>query len=199
MAQSSDFVVDDGSGTLLLSQLNTMLPALASCNSGPTAPSAPVGGMLWLDTGTSPAVLRQRNNANTAWIALGPETVAATTIRGNSSGSAAAIGDISMATLKTMLGWSGSIVGNGWAITPIGLILQWGSTGAIAQGGGTAVTFPLTFPAACLHVIISPATSANNTSAFSVGARTLATTGFTATNNSGTSGSVAASYFAVGN
>ncbi len=48
-------------------QDNARAQALASCMSGPTAPASPVGGMLWLDTGVSPAVLRQRNAANSAW------------------------------------------------------------------------------------------------------------------------------------
>ncbi len=66
MAQSADFVVDDGTGASLLSQLNTMLPALASSNSGGSAPAGPVPFQLWGDTGA--ATLRMRNNAGAAWV-----------------------------------------------------------------------------------------------------------------------------------
>ena len=52
------------------SQDNARAQALASCMSGATAPASPVGGMLWLDTSGSPAVLRQRNAANSAWGAV---------------------------------------------------------------------------------------------------------------------------------
>lgn len=52
------------------SQDNARAQALASCMSGSTAPASPVGGMLWLDTSVSPAVLRQRNAANSAWGAV---------------------------------------------------------------------------------------------------------------------------------
>ncbi len=72
MAQSPDFVVDDGDGTLLLSQLNAMLPALASSNSGPTAPLNPYPGMPWFDTSVSPEVFRRRNAANTDWDVVSP-------------------------------------------------------------------------------------------------------------------------------
>lgn len=66
MAQSADFVVDDGTGASLLSQLNAMLPALASSNSGGSAPAGPVPFQLWGDTGA--AILRMRNNAGAAWV-----------------------------------------------------------------------------------------------------------------------------------
>lgn len=150
MAQSTDFIVDDGSGTALLAQLNSMFPALASSNSGPVAPTSPSAGMTWLDTGVSPAVLRVRNAANTAWNALGPETVPAKTLRGNSGGGAGAIADIDMATLKTMLGWSGSLATSGYQQMPSGLIVQWGSLSVSASG--SSVTFPTTFPTACYAV-----------------------------------------------
>jgi len=113
---------------------------------GTSAPSTMVAGMLWLDTGVSPAVLRVRNAANSAWIALGPETVAAKTIRGNSGASAAAVGDIDMATLKTMLGYTGSLGGSGYQVLPSGLILQWLTSSVIASGVQATQTFPFTFP-----------------------------------------------------
>lgn len=199
MAQSSDFVVDDGSGTLLLSQLNTMFPALASCNSGATAPPNPYPFMLWGDTSVSPPVLRVRNAANSAWIAALPETAAAKTVRGNSAGSAGAIADISMTTLATMLGFAQSLTAPYYQTLPSGLMLQWGISGSIAAGGGTAISFAATFPTAAHGVIATPITAANNTSVFSVGVRALTTSGAILTNNSGTSGAFTGFWLALGN
>lgn len=198
MSQVTSYAIADGSGSSLLAQLNAAFAAVASMNAGASAPATTYSGMLWLDGGVSPPVLRQRNNANTAWIALGPETVAAKTIRGNSGASAAAMGDIDMATLATMLGFASSLADPGYVKLPGGLIVQWGGTGSIAAGGGTTVTFPVAFVTSVYRVVLSPATAANNTAGFSVGARALTLTNFIATNNSGTSGAVVASWIAVG-
>ena len=199
MSQVASHSVANGGGAAVRSAMNGLFNALLSSNSGTAAPSPTQGGMFWLDTDAVPPVLYVRNAANTAWITLGPETVAANTIRGNSSGSAATLGDISMATLKTMLGWSGSVASPGYVVTPLGLILQWGQTGAIAAGGSAGVTYPLAFPNACFTVLASPLVSANNTSVFSVGARAVTTATVSITNNSGTSGSAQAAWLAIGN
>lgn len=196
MSQVGSWLVANAGGAAVRAAMNNLFAALQSCSSGTAAPSPTVGGMLWYDT--TNAILKQRNAANTAWISLGPETVAAKTIRGNSGASAAAIGDITMTTLATMLGFASSITDPGYITLPTGLIVQWGASAAIAAGGGQAVTFPLSFPTACLRVLATPITSANNTSVFSVGARNFSATGFTATNNSGTSGSVTAAWLAIG-
>jgi len=66
MSQTS-LIIANVSHTEYRAQDNARAQALASCMSGPVAPSSPVGGMLWLDTSVSPAVLRQRNLANSAW------------------------------------------------------------------------------------------------------------------------------------
>jgi hypothetical protein len=44
-----------------------------------------------------------------------------------------------------------SIADNGWQVLPSGLIIQWGYAG-IADDGSTFVSFPVTFPNACLNV-----------------------------------------------
>jgi hypothetical protein len=91
------------SGLSFRNNLNTILAALFSANSGPTAPSPTVGGQLWLDNGVSPPVLRMRNNANTAWVELTPETLAANTIWGNPNGSADKPQPITMTQLRAMV------------------------------------------------------------------------------------------------
>lgn len=107
MAQTTDWDLDTAIGGLAQRvQLNAMIAALLSSHSGPTAPSPTVAGMLWLDTGTSPVVLRQRNAANAGWFILNPESVPAGTVWGNNGGSAAPLNAISTADLLTMQGFS---------------------------------------------------------------------------------------------
>jgi len=71
MPQVTDWSLDNLPGISFRAQLNGVVEALQSSNSGATAPSPTVPGMMWFDTGVSPAMPRQRNAANTAWVALG--------------------------------------------------------------------------------------------------------------------------------
>ena len=103
-----------------------------------------------------------------------------------------------LAALLTHLGFSSTLASPGTFTSPNGLIIKVGTTSAIAAGGGNAVTFAAAFPSACLGVCVTPIASANNTNVYSVGFRALTTAGFTATNNSGTSGSVSAFWVALG-
>jgi len=70
MAQH-DYVLENASGALFRQDLNNALKAIAENNMGATAPTTTYAGMWWLDTSTSPATLRIRNNVNTAWISCG--------------------------------------------------------------------------------------------------------------------------------
>lgn len=67
MAQH-DYVVDNGPGLAVRSDINAVLQAIVSNNSGNIEPTAMFAGMLWLDTSVTPATLRMRNQANSAWI-----------------------------------------------------------------------------------------------------------------------------------
>jgi len=69
MAQTS-YTIANGSGAVVRARLNEVAAAAQSANSGGTAPTETVAGMLWFDTSVSPAVLRQRNAANTGWLAV---------------------------------------------------------------------------------------------------------------------------------
>lgn len=152
MAQSTDFVVDDGSGVSLLAQLNAMLPALASSNQGATAPPNPMPGMLFFDTSVSPPILRMRNAGNTTYVDVHTETIAPNVVRGNASGSFAQESSIEMTTLRTMLGQAQLLAGNGWIRHPGGFIEQWFITGTAGPGINATVSFPVTFPVACTGV-----------------------------------------------
>lgn len=197
MSQVTSWSVANGGGAAVRAAMNGIFGAIQTSSSGAAAPSPTAPGMVWLDTSGSPAVLKIRNAANTAWTAVVAETVGAKTVRGNSGGSAAAEADITMATLATMLGFSG-LNTDPWIVFPNGRIFQWGTSGAIAAGGGATVTFGMTFPTACSLLLPTPVTSANNTAGFSVGARALTTSTAIITNNSGTSGAVSAAWFAIG-
>ena len=68
MTQSTH-VINDGSGSSVLTQLNAALQALASGNSGNAAPGTTYPLQLWGDTTNN--LWKIRNKANTAWITLG--------------------------------------------------------------------------------------------------------------------------------
>lgn len=61
-----DYVIADAAGAAFLADLNLALPALASLNSGATAPATTYAYMLWADT--TSGWLKQRDAANAAWI-----------------------------------------------------------------------------------------------------------------------------------
>ena len=72
------------SGLTLANDINAALAALASSNSGSSAPanpcgSAPVAGQIWLDGSTSPATVRIYDGTGSNWLAIG--TVDATNHR----------------------------------------------------------------------------------------------------------------------
>ena len=76
MSQATDYVLANQSGANFRSELNSVLAAVSSTNSGSTAPTTMYAYMMWVDTGVSPALLKLRNGANNAWITLGDVTVA---------------------------------------------------------------------------------------------------------------------------
>lgn len=68
MAQH-DMVVDNGDGLTVRTDFNAAVQALVTCSSGVTAPPDTFPGMLWLDLSVGgDGVLRQRNQADTAWL-----------------------------------------------------------------------------------------------------------------------------------
>jgi hypothetical protein len=63
-----DYVVSNGSGAAVREDINSLAGAIASLNSGTTAPTTTFAHMLWADETTG--ILKQRNAANSAWISL---------------------------------------------------------------------------------------------------------------------------------
>ena len=69
MAQH-DYNIANQTGLEFRQDLNNLLAAVISLNSGATAPSSTFAGMLWLDTSSSPPILKQRNQADDAWVTI---------------------------------------------------------------------------------------------------------------------------------
>jgi hypothetical protein len=76
MAQATDYSLANQSGANFRSELNTILAAIVSQNSGSTEPTTTYAFQWWIDTGVSPALLKLRNAANNAWITVGDVTAA---------------------------------------------------------------------------------------------------------------------------
>ena len=68
MAQA-DYVVANGTGAAVRSDLNGQLAAIVSNNSGATEPATMYAYQWWADTTTN--LLKLRNSANSAWITIG--------------------------------------------------------------------------------------------------------------------------------
>lgn len=76
MAQSTDITLANQSGLAFRTELNSILAALSSLQSGSSAPSATNAYQLWIDTSSSPAQLKIRNGANSAWIVVSSDVTA---------------------------------------------------------------------------------------------------------------------------
>ena len=71
-----DYVIANGTGAAVRSDLNDALAAIVSNNSSSTAPATTYAYQWWADTTTG--LLKQRNAANNAWITIG--TLASTNL-----------------------------------------------------------------------------------------------------------------------
>lgn len=76
MAQATDYSLANQTGANFRAELNSILAAVVSQNSGSTAPSTTYAYQWWIDNGVSPALLKLRNGANSAWITIGDVTLA---------------------------------------------------------------------------------------------------------------------------
>lgn len=64
-----DYVIDNQSATASRTDINNVLAAIRTVNSGATAPASTVADMLWYETDTF--TLWKRNAGNSAWVSLG--------------------------------------------------------------------------------------------------------------------------------
>lgn len=64
-----DYVIDNQSAPAARADINAVLQAIATTNSGGTAPVTTYANQIWYDTAANQ--LKKRNEANSAWIVLG--------------------------------------------------------------------------------------------------------------------------------
>ena len=75
MAQATDYSIANQSGANFRAELNTILAAIVSHNSGSSEPSGTkYAYMPWFDTGSTPPVYKIRNAANDGWISVAEVT-----------------------------------------------------------------------------------------------------------------------------
>ena len=66
----NDFVIDNGTGLAVRTDIQDALQALAGNSSGNTEPSVKYAYQWWADTGSTPPVMKLRNSSNDGWIEL---------------------------------------------------------------------------------------------------------------------------------
>jgi hypothetical protein len=125
MAQH-DYVIDNQASASARNDLNSLFQAIASQNSGATAPATAYANQIWYDTAND--LLKMRNEANTAWITLGTldqalNTFTAPSVNGKTVGTLTAAGGIAYATSASALaaigaGTAGQILLSGGAGAP---------------------------------------------------------------------------------
>jgi len=74
MSPQADYVVSNGTGAAVRSDINGQLAAIVSNNSGASAPATTYAYQFWADTSTN--LLKLRNGANSAFITIGDLTAA---------------------------------------------------------------------------------------------------------------------------
>jgi hypothetical protein len=68
MSPQADFIVSNGTGAAVRSDLNVQFAAIVSNNSGATEPATMYAYQWWADT--TAGLLKLRNSANSAWITM---------------------------------------------------------------------------------------------------------------------------------
>jgi len=97
MAQH-DYIISNGTGAAVRSDLNNALSAIATNNSGAVEPTTMYAYQLWADTTTG--LLKIRNSANNAWVTLG--TLASTNLGLASLAGATFTGDVILGTTSAL-------------------------------------------------------------------------------------------------
>jgi len=129
MAQH-DYIIENAPGAALRADLNSVLQAIITNNSGATEPVTKYPNMWWYDT--SAGLLKRRNNANDAWITVGLEAA-------DTDGTLAANSDSKIATQKATKTYADTKV-IAPASTTENKIPQWDSTSKKLKDGLTVGT-----------------------------------------------------------
>lgn len=147
MAQATDYSLADQSGAAFRAELNTILAAIASRNSGTSAPSTTYANMDWVDT--TNGRWKKRNNANTTWIDLGPMDSFfddAMPVSSKSAGYTAVAGDrgklIDFTATATLALTAAATLGDGWFCavrnsTASGVVTIDPNSSEVIDGGAT--------------------------------------------------------------
>lgn len=67
MSQTTEIQIQNQNGLSFRTKLNQMLSSLNTAFSGTTAPTTTEADMLWMDTSTTPNILKRRNSSDTDW------------------------------------------------------------------------------------------------------------------------------------
>jgi len=147
---SHDYVIANGTGSAVRSDLNGAFAAIVSNNSGATEPATMYAYQWWADTTTG--LLKLRNSANSAWVTIG--TLASTNLGLASLAGATFTGDVILGTttaLELPDGTTGQRPGS-----PVNGMIRynttlntfegyksaaWGAIGGGATGGGSDDVF----------------------------------------------------------
>jgi hypothetical protein len=151
MAQTTSFEIDNGTGAEVRTSLNNALMALATTNTGATAPVTPLFGMLWVDTSTATLKIYAGDDV---WLII-IDSVAATSTSGASATFASGTkmvfhqvtvpagwqqDSINEAALRVVSGTAGGATGSdnfsSWVQNPM---LGWGSSTQPIVGSGDAI------------------------------------------------------------
>ena len=98
MSPQADYVVSNGTGAAVRSDINGQLAAIVTNNSGATAPTTTYAFQWWADTTTG--LLKIRNSANSAFVTVG--TLASTNLGLASLAGATFTGDVILGTTTAL-------------------------------------------------------------------------------------------------
>jgi hypothetical protein len=98
VSPQADYVVSNGTGAAVRSDINGQLAAIVTNNSGATEPTTTYAYQWWPDTTTG--LLKIRNAANSAWVTVG--TLASTNLGLASLAGATFTGDVILGTTTAL-------------------------------------------------------------------------------------------------
>lgn len=203
-----DFIIANQTASSARADINSALQALASNNSGASAPSTTYANMWWYDTGAN--ILKQRNESNTAWVNVAYinqstnkfEILDDTKVVTTSGSQVGILGDQTTATWEAGTGTTESLVSpakvkaavnampsqtlsisSGHTYLPNGVLMNFGQV-AIGSDTSASISWNKAFPAAVISAQVTFNTPASNQSDGAVGIYNLTTSGATVQNGS---------------